>query len=98
MRNTILFAALLTVLGFQPVAVAASRHAHPTANSSAETLAEGRLSLEQAVAKVERRYGARAVRAEEHREGDRTVYRIRLLTADGRVMDVTVDPVSGEVR
>ena len=64
----------------------------------AEALAEGRLSLEDAVARAEKRYGARAVRAEERREGNRIVYRIRLLTADGRVVDVTVDPDSGEIR
>jgi uncharacterized membrane protein YkoI len=65
---------------------------------AAEMHVDGPLSLEQAVARAERRYAARAVRAEEHREGNRTVYRIRLLTADGRVIDVTVDPASGEIR
>jgi len=47
-------------------------------------------------ARVEARYGARAVRAEEDREGERRVYRIRLLSPDGRVFEVVVDADSGE--
>jgi uncharacterized membrane protein YkoI len=58
-------------------------------------LAKG-LTLDEAVARVEARYGARAVRAEEDREGERRVYRIRLLSPDGRVFEVVVDADSGE--
>lgn len=61
-------------------------------------LASGRLSLDEAVARVERQFGARAVRAEHKREGDRDVYRIRLLAPDGRVFNVTVDAETGEIR
>ena len=58
--------------------------------------AEG-LTLDEAVAKVEKKYGARAVRAEEHTEDGRRVYRIRLLSEDGRVFDVSVDAATGQV-
>ena len=53
------------------------------------------ISLDEAMAQAERRYRARAVHGEEQRRGDRIVYRIRLLGADGRVFEVTVDAGSG---
>ena len=53
------------------------------------------ISLDEAVAQAERRYKARAVRAEEKRKGDRIEYRIRLLGEDGRVFEVRVDAGSG---
>ena len=52
---------------------------------------ERRLSLDEAMAQAERRYKARAVHGEERRDGDRIVYRIRLLDKDGRVFEVSVD-------
>jgi len=54
-----------------------------------------RMSLDEAMAQAERRYKARAVHGEERREGDRIVYRIRLLDKDGRVFEVSVDAGSG---
>jgi len=54
------------------------------------------ISLDEAVARAERRHDARAVRAEEKRRDDRIVYRIRLLDSDGRVFEVTVDARTGE--
>lgn len=53
------------------------------------------ISLDEAVARAERRYKARAVRAEEKRHGDRVEYRIRLLGDDGRVFEVRVDAATG---
>ncbi|MGH8242787.1 MAG: PepSY domain-containing protein, partial [Steroidobacteraceae bacterium] len=58
-------------------------------------LAERAISLDEAVARAERRYQARAVKAEEKRHGDRIEYRIRLLGEDGRVFEVRVDAASG---
>jgi uncharacterized membrane protein YkoI len=57
--------------------------------------AERALSLDEAVARAERRHKARAVRAEEQRHGDRIEYRIRLLGDDGRVFEVRVDAATG---
>lgn len=62
----------------------------------ARALAEG-LTLDEAVARVEKQYEARVVRAEEDRDDGRRVYRIRLLSADGRVFEVTVDAATGKV-
>jgi uncharacterized membrane protein YkoI len=53
------------------------------------------ISLDEAVARAERRYDARVVRAEERRHGDRIENRIRLLGADGRVFEVRIDAESG---
>lgn len=53
------------------------------------------LSLDQAVEMAQRRYNAKAVRAETVRQGDRQVHQIRLLAADGKVYNVRVDAESG---
>ncbi len=65
---------------------------------SARAYSEQALSLDEAVAQAERRYSARAVKAESKKRGERSVYRIRLLAADGRVFDVTVDAETGAER
>jgi len=59
-------------------------------------MADRAISLDEAVARAERRYDARVVRAEEKMHGDRIEYRIRLLGADGRVFEVRIDAESGE--
>lgn len=61
-------------------------------------LAERAISLDEAVARAERRYKARAVRAEEKQRGERVEYRIRLLGDDGRVFEVRVDAETGRER
>jgi uncharacterized membrane protein YkoI len=58
-------------------------------------MAERSVSLDEAVAQAERRYKARAVRAEEKRHGERIEYRIRLLGDDGRVFEVRIDAATG---
>jgi uncharacterized membrane protein YkoI len=61
-------------------------------------MADNRLSQDAAVEMAQRRYHARAVRVETKRDGDRTLYRIRLLSPEGRVFTVTVNANSGEIR
>jgi hypothetical protein len=56
----------------------------------------GGMSLDQAVSMVQRRFNARVVRAEETREGEDVVYRIRLLSEDGRVFTVRVNARTGQ--
>jgi uncharacterized membrane protein YkoI len=60
--------------------------------------ADPAISLDEAVARAERRHKARAVRAEEKRHGDRVEYRIRLLGDDGRVFEVRIDAATGRER
>lgn len=91
--------AVLGAVAFVPGALAGEGDRTTVARSvapPARVLAEG-LTLDEAVARVEAQYGARAVRAEEDRDGERRVYRIRLLSPDGRVFEVTVDAATGEV-
>jgi uncharacterized membrane protein YkoI len=57
----------------------------------------GAMTLDRAVEMVQRRYDAKVVRAEETREGDDVVYRIRLLSADGRVFTVRVNARTGQI-
>ena len=62
-------------------------------------LASGRMSLDQAIAMVERRFNARVVRAETREHKGRVVYKLRLLDeGSGRVWTVEVDADSGSLR
>lgn len=56
------------------------------------------MSLDEAVAMVQSRFRARAVKAETVNEGGRRVHRIRLLNDEGRVWTVSVDAASGRIR
>jgi hypothetical protein len=82
--------------GLEQRMVDRSRH-DPSRDDEDEAQAEG-MSLDRAVDMVQRRFNARVVRAEEKRDGGQTVYRIRLLSEDGRVFTVNVDPRTGEIR
>lgn len=53
------------------------------------------LSLDEAIERVQRQFGARVVRAETREDRGRTVYVLRLLSPDGRVWTVRVDAQSG---
>ena len=75
-------------------ASASERHRGPDGRGE-RAHAERGISLDEAVVRAERRYKARAVRAEEKRHGDRIEYRIRLLGDDGRVFEVRIDAASG---
>ena len=76
-------------------ATVAHAEGHRGRTGGERTVAERAISLDEAVAQAERRYKARAVRAEEKRHGDRVEYRIRLLGEDGRVFEIRVDAVTG---
>jgi uncharacterized membrane protein YkoI len=89
-------AATLVLSLLAPAAWSGAGDARPPRQPVYATHADG-LTLDEAVAKVEAQYDARVVRAEEKQDDGRRVYRIRLLSADGRVFDVTVDAASGKV-
>ena len=80
-----------------PAADAAAAN-RPRGDGDGHAQAEAAISLDEAVARAERRYKARAVRAEEKRHGDRIEYRIRLLGDDGRVFEIRVDAATGRER
>lgn len=56
------------------------------------------VSLDQAVEMAQRRFRAKAVKAETVQSGGRTVHQIRLLSAEGKVWTVRVDAESGAMR
>jgi uncharacterized membrane protein YkoI len=78
-----------------PAADAGASGGHRGPGGGERALADRAISLDQAVEQAERRYKARAVRAEEKRDGDRVQYRIRLLAEDGRVFEVRIDAATG---
>lgn len=55
----------------------------------------GGVSLDQAVEMAQRRFRAKAVRAETVDSGGKRVHQIRLLSAEGKVWTVRVDAESG---
>ena len=55
------------------------------------------VSMDKAVRLVQHRFRARVVRAETQRQGDRTIYVLRLLDDSGRVFAVRVDAASGAI-
>jgi uncharacterized membrane protein YkoI len=65
--------------------------------SGKEVLADGRISMQQAVKMAEQKFKARVVRAEAQDEGGKTVYVLRLLNDSGRVWTVRVDAATGTV-
>ncbi len=60
-------------------------------------LADGRISMQQAVKMAEQKFNARVVRAEAQDEGGKTVYVLRLLNDSGRVWTIRVDAATGTV-
>jgi uncharacterized membrane protein YkoI len=88
------FVCLFGAFSMAPDALASGRD-RPRDRGAERPRAERAISLDEAVARAERRYKARAVRAEEKRHGDRIEYRIRLLGDDGRVFEIRVDATSG---
>ena len=93
--TAILAALLLTV----PCSANLAQAADSTSTAGpALRLAYGGMSLDQAVQMAQSRYGARVVRADTERNGDRVYYRLRLLSPDGRVFSVRVDAQTGSMQ
>jgi uncharacterized membrane protein YkoI len=95
--STFLAPAVLLLALALPATTEAAPLRYRQADHGARPMADQGLTLDQAVARMERQYKARAVRAEQERRNGRVVYRIRLLSDDGRVLDVTVDAATGAV-
>jgi uncharacterized membrane protein YkoI len=60
-------------------------------------LAASGISLNQAIAMVEKRYNARVVRSDTRQEGDRKIYVLRLLDDKGNGQVVRVDASTGSI-
>ncbi|HEX5209168.1 MAG TPA: PepSY domain-containing protein [Steroidobacteraceae bacterium] len=57
----------------------------------------GGVSMDKAVRLAQHHFRARVVRAETQRQGDRTIYVLRMLDDSGRVFAVRVDAASGAI-
>ncbi|MBT8428677.1 MAG: PepSY domain-containing protein [Gammaproteobacteria bacterium] len=66
--------------------------------ASALAQADRRTSLEDAVSEARGRYPGRVLSAETDRRGGRESYKIRILTRDGQVKRLRIDPESGRVQ
>jgi hypothetical protein len=89
-----LAAALLCAFAFAPPPAHAGR-APETGLRVAQ--ADEQVSLAEATRMVQQRYGGQVLRAEAKRDKGRTVYRIRVLSEDGRVRTVHVDAATGRM-
>jgi uncharacterized membrane protein YkoI len=58
--------------------------------TSVPTLRAAAMSMQEAIAKVERETHGKVLSAETKRTGNRAVYRIKVLTRDGRVQVIEV--------
>jgi uncharacterized membrane protein YkoI len=85
----------LVLLAFAAGSAFVPAQAHPHGTARAIVLAEGGMSLDEAVKMAEERFKARVVRAEAQQEDGRTIYVLRLLNDSGRVWTVRIDAASG---
>ncbi len=91
--------ALLTLLALHAVPAAANGRGQEGRHSERIVLAQngGGLSLDQAVAMVEKRFKAKVVRTEVRQDGERKIYVLRLLNDESRVWSVRVDASTGAI-
>ena len=89
---------LLGLLALSAGAAPSASAASPAQRGGGEiVLAAGGISLNQAIAMVERQFKARVVRSDVRQEGDRKIYVLRLLDDSGRAQVVRVDASSGAI-
>jgi uncharacterized membrane protein YkoI len=69
----------------------------PDANAQ-ETLVREGLSQDEAVAMVREQTDGKVVRVDRKVEGGSVVYRVRVLTPDGRLREYRVDAATGAIR
>ena len=101
MKRSPLTVVLLTLLALgagsaQCLARPASGESHGEERGKIVLAANG-ISLNQAIAMVEKRFKARVVRSDVRQEGDRKVYVLRLLDDSGNGQVVRVDASSGAI-
>ena len=94
-RFTLVLLSLLAVMPGLGSGVAAA--ADTARGTDRIILAQGGISLNQAIAMVERRFRARVVRSDVRQEGGRTIYVLRLLDDAGNAQVVRVDAQSGAI-
>jgi hypothetical protein len=94
----------LMLIGFAPFSQAHSMPGPVLGGAAAreqerapQTQKDG-ISLDEAVRRAEQQYRARVVRTDVQDEDGRTVYVLKLLSEDGRVITVRIDAATGRMR
>src|SRR5262245_54559569 len=79
--------------------VTAQSEARPASveRGDAIVLAAGGISMNQAIAMVEKRFNARVVKSETRQEGDRKIYVLRVLDDKGNGQVARVDAATGSI-
>lgn len=95
MRTGRLFVPLILSLLCATIPVAGAQELIDRRPRDEYRIEPARVSLDQAVEMAQRRYRARAVKAETVRSGERRIHKIRLLSAEGKVWNVHVDAQTG---
>jgi len=95
LRRPIALLLVLLALGMAGVPAAARPQDDDRPRQERNERPKPRFSLDQAIARAQKEYKARVVRAESRQEGERLFYVLRLLNDSGRVWTVRVDAATG---
>jgi len=96
--SRILFSSLLAVLLLGPIPTPAEAGSPMPLQLARRGSDNNGISLNEAVRQVQRDTGGRVLSADTHRQGGRTVHRIKVLTPSGHVRVYNVDAQSGAGR
>lgn len=96
-RRTLLATLLLTCVSAVAMTAADAQGLVDRRPRDGYRIEPGGMSKDEAVQKAERKFNARVVKAETINDGDRLVYQIRLLNAEGKVWNVRVDAATGRM-
>ena len=96
-RTHLLIILLAGLLAAVPAGAGKPRSADRKRDAAEEAPAVLRMAISKdaAVAMVRERSGGKVVRADRYEQDGRVVYRIRVVTADGRVREYRVDATTG---
>lgn len=98
-RTNIALLLIVGLLAVVPVSAAKPKSSDAGRGVAGETPAASRpvISKDAAVAMVREHTGGKVVRADRRTDDGRVVYRVRVVTADGRVREYRVDATTGEM-
>jgi hypothetical protein len=68
------------------------------ASAAPAPVAAGKITLDQAVKMAEKKYHAQVIKAQEQKEGGKSIYVLQLLNGTGHVWTVHVDAATGSVK
>ena len=98
MKHKIIIPALILTVGVATAAgFAYAKQTGALENDAVVDLAKARISLSQAIGSAETHAAGKAVKAELDSERGPLVFNVEVITADNKVMDVTVDANDGKV-